>query len=159
MVCAWSHSFQRTIIGWLWQSLRRWPPRHCSVPLLPPASPIGLILDLRQNLSSTLLPPVNHHSYHCHCNQHHTLSTAAQQEPHNAPHMFHVVGHVGFCFSGYYHYTSAGIVVITAKTKSNRPIIPHMHQFSRIWVSILQHPSEYESFCKIFHFTTICFPR
>ena len=26
---------------------------------------------------------------------------------------------VGFCFSGYYHYTSAGIVVITAKTKSN----------------------------------------
>ena len=29
------------------------------------------------------------------------------------------VEHVGFCFSGYYHYTSAGIVVITAKTKSN----------------------------------------
>jgi len=26
---------------------------------------------------------------------------------------------VGFCFSGYNHYTSAGIVVITAKTKSN----------------------------------------
>ena len=26
---------------------------------------------------------------------------------------------VGFCFSSYYHYTSAGIVVITAKTKSN----------------------------------------
>ena len=26
---------------------------------------------------------------------------------------------VGFCFSGYYHYTSTGIVVITAKTKSN----------------------------------------
>jgi len=25
----------------------------------------------------------------------------------------------GFCFSGYYHYTSAGIVVITAKTKYN----------------------------------------
>ena len=25
---------------------------------------------------------------------------------------------VGFCFSGYYHYTSAGMV-ITAKTKSN----------------------------------------
>jgi len=28
-------------------------------------------------------------------------------------------GNVRFCFSGYYHYTSAGIVVITAKTKSN----------------------------------------
>jgi len=26
---------------------------------------------------------------------------------------------VGFCFSGYYHYTSAGVVVITVKTKSN----------------------------------------
>ena len=26
---------------------------------------------------------------------------------------------VGFCFSGYNHYTSLGIVVITAKTKSN----------------------------------------
>ena len=34
-----------------------------------------------------------------------------------------VAKHVGFCFSSYYHYTSAGIVVITAKKKSNKAFI------------------------------------
>jgi len=42
MVHARSRSFQRTIIGRLRQSLWWWPPHHCLVPLLPPASPIDL---------------------------------------------------------------------------------------------------------------------
>jgi len=66
MVRAWSCSFQRTIIGRLQQSLWWWPPHHCSVPPLPPATLVGLILDLRRNSSSTLIPPKNLHSYHCH---------------------------------------------------------------------------------------------
>ena len=66
MVRARSRSFQRTIKGQLWRSLRWWPPHHCSVPLLPPATLVGLISDLRWNSSSTLIPPTNLHSYHCH---------------------------------------------------------------------------------------------
>ena len=57
MVRAWSRSFQRTIIGQLWQSLQWWLPHHCSVPPLSPATFVGLILELRRNTSSTLLPP------------------------------------------------------------------------------------------------------
>ena len=57
MVGAWSHSFWRTIIGWLQQSLRWWLTHHCSVPPLPPATVVGLISELHQNTSSTPLPP------------------------------------------------------------------------------------------------------
>jgi len=66
MVHAWSCSFQRTIIGWLQQSLRWWPPHHCSVPPLPPATLVRPISDLCRNSSSTPIPPTNPHSYHCH---------------------------------------------------------------------------------------------
>jgi len=57
MVCAWSRSFRRTIKGWLQQSLWFWLPHHCSVPPLPSATLIRLILELRQNTSPTLIPP------------------------------------------------------------------------------------------------------
>jgi len=57
MVHARSCSFRRTIIGWLRQSLRWWPTHHCSVPPLPPATLVRLILELHRNTSSTLIPP------------------------------------------------------------------------------------------------------
>jgi len=57
MVRAWSCSFQRTIKGQLRRSLRWWPPHHCSVPPLPPATLVGLISELCRNTSSTPLPP------------------------------------------------------------------------------------------------------
>ena len=57
MVCARSHSFWRTIKGRLWQSLQWWPPYHCSVPPLSPATLVGLISELHRNTSSTLIPP------------------------------------------------------------------------------------------------------
>jgi len=66
MVHAQSRSFPRTIKGRLQQSLQWWPPHHCSVPPLPSATLIALILDLRRNSSPTLIPPTNLHSYHCH---------------------------------------------------------------------------------------------
>ena len=66
MVCARSRSFRRTIIGCLRRSLQWWPPHHCSVPPLPPATLIRLISDLYQNPSPTPIPPTNLHSYHCH---------------------------------------------------------------------------------------------
>ena len=57
MVHARSCSFRRTIKGQLRQSLRWWPPHHCSVPPLPLATFIGLILKLRRNTSPTPIPP------------------------------------------------------------------------------------------------------
>jgi len=57
MVHAWSGSFQRTIKGRLQWSLLWWPPYHCSVPLLPLATLVGLISELHQNTSSTPIPP------------------------------------------------------------------------------------------------------
>jgi len=66
MVHARSCSFQRTIKGWLRQSLQWWLTHHCSVPPLPPATLVGLISELRWNTSSTPIPPTNLHSYHCH---------------------------------------------------------------------------------------------
>jgi len=101
MVRARSHSFQRTIIGW-------WPPRHCSVPPLPPATLIRLISDLRWNSSSTPIPPTNHHSYHCHC----------QPAPRTI-----------------YHSTTRAPPCST-HIPCCRPIILHMHKFSRTWVSV-----------------------
>jgi len=53
MVRARSCSFRRTIKGRLWW----WPPHHCSVPPLPPATLVGLISELHRNTSSTPLPP------------------------------------------------------------------------------------------------------
>ena len=94
MVHARSRSFQRTIKGRLWRSLRWWPPHHCSVPPLPPATFIGLISELRRNTPSTLLPPkqLAFLSFFVITNQHHVLSTAAQPQHHHAPHTFHVPG-------------------------------------------------------------------
>ena len=61
-------------------------------------------------------------------NQHHVLSTAAQPEPHHTPHMFHVSGQsYRTCTSSRGH-------------GSQSP-----QGLARIWVGILQHPSEYES--------------
>jgi len=142
MVCARSHSFWRTIKGWLWQSLRWWPPHHCSVPPLPPATLVGLVSDLHWN--SSLL---QYHQQTCILiiaitNQHHVLSTTAQQEPHHTPHTFHVSGQS-------YH----------ACTSSRGHGFRSPQGLARIWVSILWHPSEYKSFCYMFHSTTICSPN
>jgi len=66
-------------------------------------------------------------------NQHHLLSTTAQPEPHHTPHMFHVLGRsYHACTSSWGHgfWSPQGL--------------------ERIWVSILQHPSEYESFHYMF---------
>jgi len=57
MAHAQSRSFWRTIKGRLRWSLWWWPPHHCSVPPLPPATLVGLILELRRNTPSTPLPP------------------------------------------------------------------------------------------------------
>jgi len=54
MVRARSRSFRRTIIEGLRRSLRWWPPHHCSVPPLPPATLVRLILDLHQILLGQL---------------------------------------------------------------------------------------------------------
>jgi len=142
MVHAWSHYFQRTIIGWLRRSLRWWPPHHCSVPPLPPATLVRLISDLHRNSSSTPIPPTNLHSYHCHyqpapCTIYHSTTRAPPCSTH---------------------------------VPCLRPIISLMHQFSghgfrspqglaRIWVSTLQHTLEYEPFCYMFHSATICSPK
>jgi len=80
MVHAQSHSSQRTIIGWLWQSLQWWPPHHCSVP---PSSDlywtsIGILPLLRYH-QQIIIPII------AIANQHHALSTAAQPKPHHAP--------------------------------------------------------------------------
>jgi len=61
-------------------------------------------------------------------NQHHVLSTAAQPEPHHAPHMFHVPGqshHARTSSRGHESWSPQGLVTI--------------------YVGILQHPPEYES--------------
>ena len=60
--------------------------------------------------------------------QHHVLSTAAQPEPHHAPHMFHVTGQTHCtCTSsqGHESWSPQGLV--------------------RFYISILWHPPEYES--------------
>ena len=142
MVRAWSHSFQRTIIGWLRQSLQWWPPHHCSVPPLLPATLVRLLLDLHRNSSPTPIPPTICILIIAITNQHHALPTAAQQEPHHAPHTFHVLGQ-SYC--------------ACTSSRGHGPRSPQ--GLARIWVSILWHPLEYESFCYMFHFTTICSPK
>jgi len=125
MVCARSRSFQRTIVGRLRWSLRWWPTHHCSVPPLPLATLVGLISELRQNSSSTPLPPTNLHSYHWH------------YQP--AP-------------CAIYHSTTRAPPCST-HVPCSRPITSHMHQFSRSWVvvttrtceDLCRHPPEYES--------------
>jgi len=66
-------------------------------------------------------------------NQHHVLSTAAQPQPHHAPHTFHVPGqsHCA-CTSSRGH-------------ESRSPQGP-----ARIYVGILRHHSEYKSPCYMF---------
>jgi len=109
MVHARSCSFWRTTIGQLQWSLQWWPPRHCSVPPLPPATLIGLISDLCRNSSSTLIPPpTNHHSYHYH------------YQP--AP-------------CTIYHSTTRGPPRST-HIPCHRPIILRTYQFSRSWVLV-----------------------
>jgi len=66
-------------------------------------------------------------------NQHHVLSTAAQPEPHHALHTFHV--------SGQSYRT---------RTSSQGHGSWSPQGLARIWVSILQHPSEYKSFHYMF---------
>jgi len=66
-------------------------------------------------------------------NQHHVLSTAAQPQPHHAPHTFHVPGQ-----SHHTHTSSRG-------HESRSPQGP-----ARIYISILQHHPEYESPCYMF---------
>jgi len=61
-------------------------------------------------------------------NQHHVLSTAAQPEPHHAPHMFHVPG------QSYRAHTSS---------RGHESWSPQ--GLPRIYVGILWHPPEYES--------------
>ena len=46
-----------SIKGRLRRSLQWWPPYHCSVPPLPPATFVRLISELCQNTSSTPIPP------------------------------------------------------------------------------------------------------
>jgi len=87
MVCARSRSFQRTIKGWLWQSLRWWLPHHCSVPPLPLATLVGLILELRWNTSSTLISDTTNKSTFLSLplpTSTMCYSTTAQPEPHHA---------------------------------------------------------------------------
>jgi len=89
-------------------------------------------LDLYQS-SVGILPPLWYHQQTCIpiiviTNQHHVLSTAAQPEPHHAPHMLHVPG------QSYYTCTSSW------GDGSWSP-----QGLARIWVGILWHPLEYES--------------
>jgi len=66
-------------------------------------------------------------------NQHHVLSTAAQPEPHHAPHMFHVPGQSHrACTSSRGH-------------ESQSP-----QGFARNYISILWHPPKYKSPCYMF---------
>jgi len=66
-------------------------------------------------------------------NQHHVLSTTAQPEPHHAPHTIHVLG------QSYHTCTSS------RGHESRSP-----QGLARIYVGILWHPPEYESFCYMF---------
>ena len=108
MVHARSCSFRRTIKGRLRRSLRWWPPHHCSVPPLPPATLVRLISDLHRNTSPTLIPPTNLHSYHCH---YQPAPCAIYRSTTRAPP----------------HSTQVPCL---------RPIISCMHQFLRSWVSV-----------------------
>jgi len=142
MVHAWSHSFQRTIIGQLRRSLWWWPPHHCSVPPLPPATFVGLISDLCRNFSSTPIPPKNLYSYHFHYQPAPCAIYRSTTRAHHAPHTFHVIGQ-SYC----------------AYTSSRGHGFRSPQGLARIWVSILQHPSEYKSFCYMFHSAIICSPK
>ena len=102
--------------------------------------------DLYQS-SIRILPPLRYHQQTymliiAITNQHHVPSTIAQSEPHHAPHMFHVSGQsYRACTSSWGH-------------GSRSP-----QGLARVWVSILWHPLEYESFHYMFHSTTICSPN
>jgi len=61
-------------------------------------------------------------------NQHHVLTTAAQPEPHHAPHTFHVPGQ-SYC----------------ARTSSRGHGLWSPQGLARTYVGTLQHPPEYES--------------
>ena len=139
MVRAQSRSFQRTINRWLWRSLQWWPPYHCSVPPLPPATLVRLVSDLSWNSSLLRHHQQNLHSYHCHyqpapCAIYHSTTRAPPRSTH---------------------------------VPCLRPITSCTYQFLRSWVSVAtrtcedlsQHPLEYESFHYMFHSTTICSPN
>ena len=61
-------------------------------------------------------------------NQHHVLSTAAQPEPHHAPHTFHVPGQ-SYC----------------ACTSSRSHESQSPQELARFYIGIPRHPPEYES--------------
>ena len=133
MVRARSHSFWRTIKGRLRRSLRWWPPHHCSVPPLPLATLVGLILELRRNTPLLRYHQPNLHSYHCHyqpapCAIYRSTTTAPPCSTH---------------------------------VPCSRPITSHTHQSqghesrspqgpARIYVGILRHHLEYKSPCYMF---------
>ena len=85
-----------------------------------------------------ILPPLRYHQQTCILiivitNQHHVLSTAAQPEPHHAPHTFH--------FPGQSH---------CARTSSRGHESRSPQGPVRIYVGILWHHPEYESPCYMF---------
>jgi len=114
MVRARSHSFQRIMKGRLQRSLRWWPPHHCSVPPLPPATLIRLISELRRNTPLLRYHQQNLHSYHCH------------YQP--AP-------------CAIYRSTT-GAPPYSTHVPCSRPIISRTHQFSRSWVMVTTRTSE-----------------
>ena len=83
------------------------------------------LLDLYQS-SIGILPPLRCHQQTCILiiaitNQHHVLSTAAQPEPHHAPHMFHVPGQ-SYCVC-----TSS-----RGHTRGNFQVMWNQHDFSSL---------------------------
>jgi len=133
MVRARSRSFRRTIKGWLRRSLRWWPPHHCSVPPLPPATFIGLISELRQNTPSTPLPPEQPAFLSLSL----PTNTMCFLPQHNhSPTMLHT--HSMFQANHIVHApVSRSWVLVTTGP-------------ARIYVGILQHHPEYESPCYMF---------
>ena len=138
MVHAQSRSFWRTIKGWLWQSLRWWPPHHCSVPPLPPATFVRLISELRRNTSPTPIPPT----------QPAFLSLSLPTST--------------MCF-----LSTTRAPPCSTHVPCSRPITSHMHQFSRSWVAVTTRtcedlgrhplaPSRIRVSSLYVHSTTIC---
>ena len=139
MVRTWSRSFRRTIKGQLWWSLRWWLSHHCSVPPLPPATLVRLILELHRNTPLLQYHQPNLHSYHCHyqpapCAIYRSTTTAPPCSTH---------------------------------VPCSRPITSHTHQFSRSWVAVTtrtcedlcRHPSAPSGIrvsLLYVHSTTIC---
>jgi len=135
MVCAWSHSFRKNNH----RTALMESPMMATLPIVqynPYHQPASL--DLYWTSVGihfpTLLPPENHHSYHCHCQPApHAIHRSTPRAP-QAPCMFHVTGlshHACTSSQGHEFQLSQGLL--------------------RIWVSTLWHPSEYEPFCNMFH--------